>query len=60
MSSFGGGDLDVFWGGAGGPGEVRGEFGEIEEGGAALDGQRRHVVGPGGHFRGGEGSEPDS
>ena len=57
---LGGGELDVLGGGGGGAGEEAGEFGEVEVGGAALDGEGGHVVGPGGHVGRREGAQPDS
>lgn len=56
----GGGGLDV----AGGEGEGFGKQGsylrEVENGGLAFDAEGGDVVGSSGHFRSGEGAEPDS
>lgn len=59
MGGLGGGSLDVTWGARDGSGQEMGNFREIENGGAALDGQGGDVVGPGRHFGGGESTEPD-
>ncbi|KAJ6842252.1 dehydration-responsive element-binding protein 3-like [Iris pallida] len=58
--SLGRGRLDVAGRRSGGPGERAHEVREVEYRRAALDAESRHVVGPGGHLRRGEGAEPDA
>ena len=57
--SFGGGGLNVAGGAGVGSGERTGEFGEVEDGGSAFNGEGGDVVGTRRHLRGGEGAEPD-
>lgn len=54
------GGLNVAWGAREGAGEQVRDFREVEDCGLALDGERRHVMGPRRHFGGGKGSEPDA
>ena len=57
---FGGRRSDIFRRGGGGAGEVLSQLREIEIGGVAFDGKRRHIVGASRHFRRGESPEPYS
>lgn len=59
MGSLGGCNLDVTWGAREGAGQEVGYLREVENGGAAFDSQRSHVVGSRRHFRGCESPEPD-
>jgi len=56
----GGGGLNVTRGARERAREQACYFREVQDCGLALDGQRRHVMGPRRHFGGGEGSEPDA